>query len=378
MTGGGARGAYQAGALRRIGEIPSLRHQPSPFKILAGSSAGAINVGAVASMSRDFGQVTHLLAMLWSKLKIEDVFRTDIGSLSGRASRWLKDLTLGGILGGGRADSLLDASPLQHYLARNLPFWGIQECVDAGHIYALAISATHYHSGKAYTFIQGTPGHPVWTKSRRIALPCKIGVEHICASAAIPLVFQPVSVQLENGPSFFGDGCLRLHAPLSPAIRLGARKVFAIGVRSQIAAEQKSLQSSAANPPPVAQVIGVCLNAIFLDHLDSDVEHLSRMNEILEGRVTAASTAAHEPMKRIDPMSLTPSVDIGLMAEQYYDKLPVTLRYFLEGLGTSRSESADLISYLLFDQTFTRALLDLGYRDAESRIDEIEAFLRNA
>lgn len=377
MTGGGARGAYQAGVLKRIGESKTFRHSPSPFKILAGASAGAINVAAIATHSRNFGQITRLLSMLWSRLTINDIFRTDLNSLSGRAVKWLQDLTLGGALGGGRADSLLDASPLQHYLAKHLRFPGIETSIREGHLYGLAITATNYHDGRAFTFLQGQEGHPTWRKSRRLAFASHVTVEHICASAAIPILFQPVQVNTEMGSYYFGDGCLRLHAPLSPAIRLGAKKILAIGVRSQAAVDNSPHRPESTVRPPLAQVLGVALNAIFLDHLDSDVEHLMRVNSILESceKLAGQLPVINEPMQIIRPLIIRPSVDIASIAETHAGCLPLALRYFLDGLGTSRSQSSDLISYLLFESEYTRALIDLGYRDAHSQMDEIEGFL---
>jgi NTE family protein len=233
MTGGGARGAYQAGVLKRIGELKRVQTTGNPFPIIGGASAGAINGSALAMGSDNFSQVTAIVANLWANLKPSDVFRCDLVSQAHNSLVWILDLSFGGALGGGNARSLLDATPLRHFLKKHLDTARIQENIRRGNLYALAISATNYNSGICYLFIQGQKGHPMWNRSRRVTLSTKITVEHICASAAIPLVFQPVKLETAKGTAFFGDGCLRLQQPLSPIIRLGAEKIFAIGVRCE-------------------------------------------------------------------------------------------------------------------------------------------------
>ncbi len=296
MTGGGARGAYQAGVLKRIGEISRLQTQGNPFPIIGGASAGAVNGSALAAGCHEFPRATHLLAELWSNLKPSDVFRCDMASQAHNSLIWLLDLSLGGALGGGNARSLLDATPLRHYLKSHMDCSRIQDNIKRGHLYALAISATNYSSGKSYLFIQGAKGHPMWNRSRRVTLATKITVEHVCASAAIPLVFQPVRLETAKGAAFFGDGCLRLQQPLSPIIRLGAEKIFAIGVRCENLEHQE--ESSDEKDPSLAQVMGVLFNVMFLDHLATDVEHLERLNQLLTtGQITQSGLERCEKMR---------------------------------------------------------------------------------
>jgi NTE family protein len=397
LTAGGARGAYQAGVLKRIGEIPSFREGPSPFAIVAGASAGAINGAMIAAHAAQLGQAARTLALLWGQLDVHQVFRTDALSLARGGLGLLRDLALGGVLGRTVTQSLFDASPLYSLIARTLPPDGIAEGLRRGHLFAVAVSATSYHSGRSFTFVQGRPGHPVWRKSRRVVLPVELTAEHICASAAIPLVFSPVRVRSVVGDLYFGDGGLRLTTPFSPAIRLGATRVFAIGVRSQRAAdalsreelgaaEESGVQGSTIVCPPLAQMCGVFLNAIFLDHLDSDLDHLRRMNELIlayrgddgtHGPELPEGLPVTEPMRHVMPLVLSPSEDLAMVAQRFAHRMPRLVRYLMEGLGTPDAQSADLMSYLLFDAAYTRALIDIGYRDAAERIDEIEAFLRS-
>lgn len=389
LTAGGARGAYQAGVLRRIAEIPALREACSPFPIIAGASAGAINGAALAAHQARFRQGSDLLCQLWSQLSFNDVFRIDGRALARTAGRMVLDLGLGGLIGGGRIDGLFDAAPLRTFLGRHLPMAGIAEAVRSGDLYALAITAAGYHSGKAYTFIQGQAGHPLWNKSRRVALSTTLQLEHVLASAAIPIVFPPVALETGGARAYFGDGALRLTAPLSPAIRLGASRLFAIGVRCQESADSLLRSELSTAPglvaelkrPPLSQICGVFLNAVFLDHLDADLDHLKRMNELVAHYQADAADSGgggepSEPMRVVQPLVISPSADIAIIAKTLAHRMPRAIRYVMDGLGTPDAQSADLGSYLLFDKAFTSELIQLGYRDAAQRIDEIEAFLR--
>lgn len=387
LTAGGARGAYQAGVLKRVAEIPALRDRPSPFAIVAGASAGAINGAILAARSESFGAAAGEVARVWGELRVERVFRTDLPSLALGAAGLVRDFALGGLLGHTISTGLLDASPLERFLASVFPVNGISDAIARGNVYAVAVTATSYHSGRSFTFVQGRPGHPVWTKSRRIVLPVQLTHRHILASGAIPIVFSPVQLATAAGDLWFGDGGLRLVAPMSPAIRLGATHVFAVGVRSSRAADTLAREEAgSAAPttehgpslpcPPLAQICGVFLNAIFLDHLDADLDHLRRMNDLVSAhRGSNGSTPASEPMRRITPFALSPSEDLALVAQRFAHRMPRLLRYVLDGLGTPDAQSADLMSYLLFDAAYTRTLVDIGYSDAGERIDEIEAFL---
>ncbi|MGQ0700899.1 MAG: patatin-like phospholipase family protein [Panacagrimonas sp.] len=390
LTAGGARGAYQAGVLKRIGEIPALREQSSPFPIVTGASAGAINGAAIASYASNFGEGTARLAHLWSQLNFNDVIRTDIRALATNGAKLVLDMALGGAIGAGRVQALFDAAPLHKFLAHHLPVSQIGEAISRGHLYAVAVTATGYHSGKAFTFVQGKPGHPVWNKSRRVALAATLNIDHVLASSSIPIVFPPVQLAAAGVKAWFGDGALRLVTPLSPAIRLGAERLFAIGVRcassaadllrSELSADTSG-QTMALQRPPLSQILGVFMNAIFLDHLDADVDHLLRMNEVMAAHRppqrdrSAGAKEVKEPMRVIAPLIVSPSEDIAIIAKTLAHRMPRGIRYLMDGLGTPDAQSADLMSYLLFDSAFTRELIDLGYRDAQQRIDEIEAFL---
>jgi len=374
MTGGGARGAYQAGILQRIGEIKRVQTHGNPFPIIGGSSAGAINGSALAAGSDDFSLATKILARVWSDLKPSDIFHCDVLSQAHNSFTWILDLSFGAFLGGGNARSLLDATPLRHFLGKHLHCERIRDNIKRGHLYALTISATNYDSGKCYLFIEGMKGHPMWNRSRRVTLATRITVEHICASAAIPLVFQPVKLKTARGTAFFGDGCVRLQQPLSPVIRLGAERVFAIGVRCENLEHQK--EPANQRDPSLAQIMGVLFNVMFLDHLATDIEHLERLNQLLNGgQISQSGIKGCEKMRPLASLLMTPSVDLSHLAEQHQRDMPFLIQYFVSSLGRDAASCADVMSYLLFTSKYTRDLIDIGYHDASNRIDEIEDFL---
>jgi NTE family protein len=374
MTGGGARGAYQAGVLKRIGEIKRVQTHGNPFPIIGGSSAGAINGSAIAAGSDNVALATKILARGWSDIRPSDVFRCDVLSQAKNSLTWILDLSFGALLGGGNARSLLDATPLRHFLSEHIHCDRIHNNIKRGHLYALAISATNYNSGKSYLFIQGMKGHPMWNRSRRVTLATRITVDHVCASAAIPLVFQPVRLKTARGTAFFGDGCVRLQQPLSPVIRLGAEKIFAIGVRCDNLEHQK--EPTDQRDPSLAQVMGVLFDVMFLDHLATDIEHLERLNQLLGGgRISQSGVRGCEKMRPLASFLMTPSVDLSQLAEQHQKDMPYLIQYFVNSLGRDAASCSDLMSYLLFTSKYTSALIEIGYNDASSRIDEIESFL---
>jgi NTE family protein len=374
MTGGGARGAYQAGVLKRIGEIKRVQTHGNPFPIIGGTSAGAINGCGLAVGCDDFALATRVVAQLWSGIRPSDVFSCNVLSQTSNSLTWILDLSFGGMFGGGHARSLLDATPLSHFLSTHIDCSRIQENIKRGHLFALAISATNYNTGSSYLFIQGKKGHPMWDRSRRVTLATKITVEHICASAAIPLVFSPVRLKTPRGTAFFGDGCVRLQQPLSPVIRLGAKKLLAIGVRGE-SLEHRD-ESSDQSDPSLAQVLGILFNVMFLDHLATDIEHLERLNQLLSsGTISQSGLDGCERMHPLATLLITPSVNLSKVAEDHQRDMPYLIQYFINSLGRDAASCADLMSYLLFTSPYTKALIEIGYNDADRRIDEIEELL---
>lgn len=371
LSGGGARSAYQAGVVRGIAEV--ARGLACPFRVLSGVSGGAINAMAVASGADDFHQATLRLWDTWASLKTESVFRNDAPTIARLGVRWIRDLALGGMLGGSRSTHLLDTAPLRRLLASRLDFAKIRDRVRDGTLHAVAVSATDYATGTAVAFFDGDRNIVAWTRTGRVGRRTVLGLSHAIASSAIPLFFPPEPLE----GSFFGDGCLRLAAPLSPAIHLGADALLAIGTRYSRPVTPASPDAPARSLTQItaADLAGVFLNAVLLDALEGDLERLERINRSV-ALLSEADRAAHpDKLRLIHVLSIQPSVDLGTLAFEEFEQLSATLRYMLRGLGASHEKGWDLLSYLAFESAYTRRLLELGLADARRRASEIEGFL---
>ncbi len=366
MGGGGARAAYQVGFLRHVAKHWPKLHPP----YIHGISAGAINAALLASHHGTFLQAVDELSHLWGDLTADHVFRVDPASLAMNSVRWLRQLGGGGLRGGRiQVKGLVDTSPLRAHLTESLhpvggELTGIRYNLEHGRLRALAISTTSYSTGESVTWLQGTDVEP-WKRPKRITVEAKISVEHIMASAALPLLFPAVQL----GTAWYGDGGIRLTAPLSPVLHLGARRIMAISNR--FAREPGAIGSEVYAYPPPAQVAGVLLNAVFLDLLDNDALRLERLNRLL----AALPPEERHGLEPVKLLVLRPSVDLGRLASQFEARLPRSIRFLTRGLGTRETKSPDVLSLILFQPDYLRALMEIGEQDAEARADEIEAFL---
>jgi len=394
LTGGGARGAYQAGALVAIAEI--LHANRLPFPIVAGSSAGSINAAYLAAHADNFIPATRQLADLWTGLEPNHVFRTDTPSIAKTAVQWAANLSLGGLTSGGaRAKALLDTSPLRALLTRHLDPCAIHASVNRGDVHGLAITATSYATGLAVTFFEGAPATQPWTRANRCGIRSELALDHVLASAAIPIFFP--AVMIEN--QWYADGSIRLSTPLSPAIRMGAERIVAITVRPESASSLSSLAGLATqhhaladcNPtesrdratnnapartryPTPAEAGGVLLDALFLDALELDAERTLRINHTLSTLGGSAPTPQSVALRNVELLVLRPSIDPALLVLHTLRHFPAPVRHMFRGLGASADRGWDLLSYLAFDGPFTTRLFQLGYDDTLHRADEIRAF----
>lgn len=370
MTGGGARAAYQVGVLNAIGEM--WKKPENPFQIYAGVSAGAINASYLGAGAGDFSRSVRGLNALWDSLTVEDVFRTDARTLLGIGSRLMRDLSMGGLFKSHDSHYLLDTAPLRQLIERQLDFQALHDNCRSGRLRGVAITATNYLSGTAISFYQGASDIQDWTRATRMSQRTRLTSEHVLASSAIPIFFPSVRI----GDLYFGDGCIRLNSPLSPAIHLGARKILGIGIRHSRSDEDvRSLNEVSMAQITLADIAGTILNAIFLDLLEGDLERLLRINRTLELMGSARLDEHPDQLRIIPVLALRPSRDLGKLASEEFRSFPASIRYLLRGIGAQGDKGWDLLSYLAFDGSYVRRLLDLGYEDAYAQKDKIETFL---
>ena len=363
LSGGGARGAYQVGVLRQI----ARQHPEFSFPIITGVSAGAINAAFIASHREDLAEATEQLAQRWSTLSTSTVMRTDVPSLLGNALRIAGTVVTGGARIAPPTRGLVNTKPLRRFLETLVKPQNIEANIRDGRLQALAVSATSYRTGDSVTFVQGPPDTAMWNRFRRRSHADRIGVDHVLASAAIPLFFPAWRVEGE----YFGDGSLRQPYPLAPAVHLGADRVLAVSSRF---INTPHVDDSEPGPyPSTARILGLMLNSIFLDQLDADAERLERVNQILQ-RVDPKQRW-RLPEREVELLVLRPSRDIGRMAALYERKLPRALRHLVRGLGTRRGSGSDLLSYLLFVPEFLSDLIELGERDADLNRARISRFV---
>jgi len=371
LLGGGARGAYQAGVLERLSQaLPELR-----FGIITGVSAGAINAVYLANSSASFPGAARSLQALWAGLSMEKVVRAATVEMLSNVARWGAQLLSGGIQPLTQAQGLLDTAPLRSLLRQALDapdgsLTGVERNLAQGRLDALAITTTSYETGQAITFAQQPAGQSVgWRRPQRLGRNGRISVEHVLASAAIPLLFP--AIQIDG--SWHGDGSVRDTAPLSPALHLGAERILVIStVRGALGQGEPTATLSAY--PSLARIVGVTLNSILYGHMESDAAQLRRFTEL--ARTCPAARASG--LRPVDVFVLRPSLDLGEIAAELERELPRAIRYLTRGLGTREPNSADLLSALLFEAKYTCRLIECGQQDAEQQLPALVQFLTEA
>jgi NTE family protein len=367
LAGGGARAAYQVGVLQALKEmLPDPK--VNPFPIICGTSAGAVNAGALAVHADDFGGAVDKLLEVWRRFEPRHVYRSDFPGASANSLKWFASVLLAGFMRNRRV-SLLDNRPLEALLARQLDFARIRQNIAAGALDAIAITCSGYTSGQSCSFFEGAAHLDGWKRSQRIGIKTRIGVEHLMASSAIPFLFPPHHLNRE----YFGDGSMRQVAPVSPALHLGADRVVVVGTaRIRHDAPERTRGDMF---PTLAQIAGHVMNSIFLDSLAVDLERLERINRTVSCSSPEALRKMGLTLHHVDVLVLTPSQPLDAIALKHIRHLPWTIRFLLRSIGAMRRGGANLASYLLFERGYCNELIELGYHDTLKRREEVEAFL---
>lgn len=367
LSGGGARAAYQVGVLRAVAQMLP-RNVRNPFPIICGTSAGAINAAVLATNATDFRRGVRRLVSVWRNFHADQIYRSDALGVIRNSARWIYAALTGGALS-HKSISLLDNSPLVALLRRHLDFSAIQRAIDAGDLIAFGVTCSGYTSGQSVTFFQGRPELQPWRRARRVGLPMPIAVEHLVASSALPFIFPPVHINRE----YFGDGSMRQIAPVSPALHLGADRLLVVGVGRQLQQNPERVRADAY--PTLAQIAGHALNSIFLDSLEVDLERLQRINRTIELIPKEVLERSNYPLRIVDFRVLSPSEEPEKIAARHADELPRAIRTLLLSVGALKQSGANLLSYVLFERSYCRALIELGYRDTLERTEDLRAFL---
>ncbi len=364
LTGGGARSAYQVGVLLALAEL--LPRARNPFQVIVGTSAGAVAASVLAAEAHHWRRAVAGLERVWANFRSEQVFHVDKGHMLRAGAHWVLALVSGGLVL-APPKSMLDNSPLRELLGVHVDCDGIRRSIARGHLRAFALCSTSYSTGRSVAFFDGVDSIRDWSRVQRIGCRTQLTIDHLMASAAIPLLFPPIRV----GEDYFGDGAMRQIHPLSPAIHLGADRLLIIGVRQRRAAgvNVASDRLHTLMPTP-GEIFGYMLDTLFTDQIYGDLEQLERINTL----VHSAPQATHGE-RPIETLMLAPSVDPREIAARHAKEMPSGLRALLRVIGGRDASGYQLASYLTFESGYTRELIALGYSDAMEARSALGAFM---
>ncbi len=369
LSGGGARAAYQVGVLKAVAEIlPD--GACNPFPIICGTSAGAINAVTLAAHEGCFSDAVAELEGIWRGLEPASVYRYGWREVFRGLGRVFGSLFNQGV-GVARPIALLDNTPLRELVERTVHFERIDRAIARGDLDAVSVTAMGYTSGLSVAFFQGKRELKGWRRHRRLGRPTLLNVDHLMASSAIPTLFPTTKIEYE----YFGDGALRQLSPISPALHLGADRVFIIGVSGNRAPKPREGSPRAKHSPSMAQVVGHMFNSAFVDTLEGDIEHLERINKLVGMIPEEQLETQGIRLKQVDNLIIWPSEPVDKIAGRKIRYLPASLRTFLRRTGaTTSGGGATAASYLLFAQPFIDEMISLGYRDAMWEADRMREF----
>ncbi len=362
LGGGGARAAYQVGVLKAIVQFYPRNHG-IPFRIVCGTSAGAINGTSIDTHASCFHLGVRKLEWVWRHFETSKVYTSSLGGVMKHLSRMaLKGMQHDKV--STDAGSLLDNEPLRKLLNELIDFGRIDRNIKSGALTALSVDTSCYNNSRSVTFFQASRDIDNWQRARRSGERTRLNTEHLLASSAIPLVFPSIKLKQH----YYGDGSVHQLAPLASPIHLGAERILVINLDSPHKQETREME----HHPKTATVAGHLLDTIFSDTLNSDLERLERINNTL--KLIPQESRDRLNLKPITTLVIKPSEDLTELAARYYREMPFAIRSLLGLIGISEESDSSIVSYLLFEKAYTSALIELGYQDAMCRIDEIKAF----
>ena len=384
LSGGGARAAYQVGVLRAIARLRRERLGPrrarlkSPFGIIVGTSAGAINAAALACHADRFDASVEVLSRVWQDFRAEQVYRADSLGVIRSGAQWLTMLSVGWLIARwrkARPRSLLDNGPLAELLNTMVPLERLPMMLQQRQLHALAVTASSYTGGEHVTFFSTAQALEPWSRSQRLAVPATITHDHLLASSAIPFVFPARRLEQGQQMAWYGDGSMRQTAPLSPAIHLGAQRLLIIGAGRMH--EPAGRRPAVQGYPSLAQIAGHAMSSIFLDALSVDIERMQRINRTLA--LLPDTVRQDTPLRPLESLVIAPSQRLDDVASRHLKSLPAPVRTLLRGVGVGgkgqeTGGGSALASYLLFEAPYTRELMALGEADVAARADEVNQF----
>ena len=362
LTGGGSRSAYQVGVLLALAEM--LPRARNPFQVIVGTSAGAVAASVLAAEAHHWRRAVAGLERVWANFQSSQVFHVDARHMLRAGAHWVLALISGGMVL-TPPKSVLDNTPLRELLRVHVDCIGIRRSIERGHLHAFALCASSYSSGRTVAFFDGIDSIRDWSRVQRVGVRTQVTLDHLMASAAIPLLFPPIRI----GDEYYGDGAMRQVHPLSPAIHLGADRLLIIGVRARRGAGVQVNRLPPIVPTP-GEIFGYMLDTLFTDQIYSDLEQLERFNELVHAAPQAARGG-----RPIETLMLAPSVDPREIAARHAGEMPRGLRALLRVIGGRDASGDQLASYLTFEGGYTRALIELGYRDAMEARSALMAFM---